>query len=43
MKEYPEHRAEAKQDLQLLNAQKMGNMKQRLKKSKCVPGYPAGY
>lgn len=24
MKEHPEHRAEAKQDLQLLNAQKMG-------------------
>ena len=24
VKEYPEHRAEAKQDLQLLNAQKMG-------------------
>lgn len=26
MKEHPEHRAEAKQDLQLLNAQKMGDM-----------------
>ena len=34
MKEHPEHRAEAKRDLQLLNAQKMGNMKRRLKKSK---------
>ena len=34
MKEHPEHRAEAKQDLQFLNAQKMGNMKQRLRKSK---------
>lgn len=40
MKEHPEHRVQ-KQDLQL-NAQKMGNMKRRLKNQKCVPGYPAG-
>ena len=34
MKEHPEHRAEAKQDLQLLNAQKMGEHEARLRKSK---------
>ena len=41
MKEHPEHRAEAKQDLQLLNAQKMGEHEAEIEKNqKCVPGYP---
>ena len=44
MKEHPEHRAEAKQDLQLLNAQKMGEHEAEIEKNqKCVPGYPAGH
>lgn len=34
MKDQPEHWAEARQDLQFLNAQKMGNTKQRLRKLK---------
>ena len=34
MKEYPEHRAEAKQDLQLLNAQKMGEHEAEIEKIK---------
>lgn len=34
MKEYWEPRAESRQELQFLNAQKMGNMKQRLKESR---------
>ena len=36
MKEYPEHRAEAKQDLQLLNAQKMGEHEAEIEKIKNV-------
>ena len=32
MKEHPEHRAEAKQDLQLLNAQKMGEHEAEIEK-----------
>ena len=36
MKEHPEHRAEAKQDLQLLNAQKMGEHEAELEKIKNV-------
>ena len=36
MKEYPEHRAEAKQDLQLLNAQKMGEHDAEIEKIKNV-------
>ena len=40
----PEHRAEAKQDLQLLNAQKIGEHEAEIRKNqKCVPGYPAGH
>lgn len=34
MKEHPEYRAEAKQDLQLLNAQKMGEHEAEIEKSK---------
>ena len=34
MKEHPEHRAEAKQDLQLLNAQKMGEHEAEIEKIK---------
>ena len=34
MKEHPEHRAEAKQDLQLLNAQKMGEHEAEIEKSR---------
>ena len=34
MKEHPEHRAEAKQDLQFLNAQKMGEHEAEIEKSK---------
>ena len=36
MKEHPEHRAEAKQDLQLLNAQKMGEHEAEIEKIKNV-------
>ena len=36
MKEHPEHRAEAKQDLQLLNAQKMGEYEAEIEKIKNV-------
>ena len=36
MKEYPEHRAEAKQDLQFLNAQKMGEHEAEIEKIKNV-------
>ena len=36
MKEHPEHRAEAKQDLQLLNAQKMGEHEAEIEKIKSV-------
>lgn len=36
MKEHPEHRAEAKQDLQLLNAQKMGEHEAEIVKIKNV-------
>ena len=36
MKEPPEHRAEAKQDLQLLNAQKLGEHEAELEKIKNV-------
>lgn len=36
MKEYPEHRAEAKQDLQFLNAQKLGGHEAELEKIKNV-------
>ena len=36
MKEHPEHRAEAKQDLQLLNAQKMGEHEAEIEKFKNV-------
>lgn len=36
MKEHPEHRIEAKQDLQLLNAQKMGEHEAEIKKIKNV-------
>ena len=36
MKEHPEHRAEAKQDLQLLNAQKMGEHEEEIEKIKNV-------
>ena len=36
MKEYPEHRAEAKQDLQFLNAQKLGEHEAELEKIKNV-------
>ena len=32
--EHPEHRAEAKQDLQLLNAQKMGEHEAEIEKSR---------
>ena len=34
MKEHPEHRAEAKRDLQLLNAQKMGEHEAEIEKIK---------
>lgn len=34
LKEHPEHRAEAKQGLQLLNAQKMGGHEAEIKKSR---------
>ena len=36
MKEHPEHRAEAKQDLQLLNAQKIGEHEAEIEKIKNV-------
>lgn len=36
MKEHPEHRAEARQDLQLLNAQKMGEHEAEIEKIKNV-------
>jgi len=36
MKEHPEHRAEAKQDLQFLNAQKLGEHEAELEKIKNV-------
>ena len=36
MKEHPEHRAEAKQDLQFLNAQKMGEHEAEIEKIKNV-------
>ena len=36
MKEHPEHRAEAKHDLQLLNAQKMGEHEAEIEKIKNV-------
>ena len=36
MKEHPEHRAEARQDLQFLNAQKMGDHEKKKKKIKNV-------
>ena len=36
IKEHPEHRAEAKQDLQLLNAQKMGEHEAEIEKIKNV-------
>ena len=36
MKEHPEHRAEAKQDLQFLNAQKLGEYEAELEKIKNV-------
>ena len=36
MKEHPEHRAEAKQDLQILNAQKMGEHEAEIEKIKNV-------
>ena len=36
MKEYPEHRAEARQDLQFLNAQKMGDHEAEIEKIKNV-------
>ena len=36
MKEHPEHRAEAKQDLQLLNTQKMGEHEAEIEKIKNV-------
>ena len=36
MKEHPEHRAEAKQDLQLLSAQKMGEHEAEIEKIKNV-------
>ena len=42
MKEHPEHRAEAKQDLQLLNARRWGNMKRRLRKSKMCSSLSCG-
>lgn len=34
MKEYLEHRAETRQDMQFMNAQKMANTKQRLTNSR---------
>ena len=36
MKEHPEHRTEAKQDLQLLNAQKMGDHEAEIEKIKNI-------
>ena len=36
MKEHPEHRAEARQDLQHLNAQKIGEHEAEIEKIKCV-------
>ena len=36
MKEHPEHRAEAKQDLQFLNAQKLGDHEAEIEKIKNV-------
>lgn len=36
MKEHPEHRAEARQDLQFLNAQKLGNHEAEIEKIKSV-------
>ena len=36
MKEHPEHRAEARQDLQVLNAQKMGEHEAEIEKIKSV-------